>query len=173
MTTPQCFVFIASSVDGFIARRDGSFDFLKRVERPGEDYGYQPFFDSVDAMIMGRGTYDVVRAFDPWPYAKKRCVVMTHQKYESKHGEEFFAGTPAELLRKLGADGVKRIYVDGGVVISQFLKAGFIDQLTVSQIPIVLGDGLPLFKDTGEHPLTLIESKSFPSGLVRSTWRRE
>lgn len=98
---------------------------------------------------------------------------MTHQKFEPKANEEFFAGAPAELMKKLGAEGIKRIYVDGGAVISQFLAAGLVDQLTVSQIPILLGDGLPLFKGTGEHALTLVESKSFPSGLVRSTWRRE
>ena len=170
---PSCFVFIATSVDGFIARRDGSFDFLKRVERPGEDYGYQAFFDTVDALVIGRGTYDAVRVFDAWPYGKKRCVVMTHQKFEPRANEEFFAGTPRELMKKLGAEGVKRIYVDGGVVISQFLAAGLIEQLTISTIPILLGDGLPLFTATGEHALTLVESKAFPSGLVRTTWRRE
>lgn len=172
MTTPSCFVFIAASVDGFIARRDGALDWLKRVERPGEDYGYQAFFNTIDALVIGRGTYDVVRGFDAWPYEKKRCVVMTHQQFEPKANEEFFAGPPVELVQKLGAEGVKRVYVDGGAVISQFLAAGLIEQLTVSQIPILLGDGLPLFKATGEHALTLVESRSFPSGLVRSTWRR-
>jgi dihydrofolate reductase len=173
MALPSCFVFIATSVDGFIARRDGGIDWLKRVERPGEDYGYQKFFDSVDALVVGRGTYDVVRAFDPWPYAGKRCVVMTHQRFVPKADEEFFAGTPGEVLAKLGAEGVKRIYVDGGAVISQFLAAGLIERLTISQIPILLGDGLPLFKQPGEHALTLVESRSFPSGLVQSTWSRD
>jgi dihydrofolate reductase len=173
MALPSCFVFIATSVDGFIARTDGGIDWLKSVERPGEDYGYQPFFDSVDALVIGRGTYEVVRAFEPWPYGSKRCVVMTHQRFEPKAKEEFFAGTPIELLEKLGAAGVKRIYVDGGVVISQFLAAGLVEQLTISQIPVLLGDGLPLFKAPGEHALTLVESRSFPSGLVQSTWKRQ
>jgi dihydrofolate reductase len=171
MGTPACFVFIATSVDVFIARRDGGIDWLKRVEREGEDYGYQRFFDSIDALVIGRGTYDVVRAFEGWPYAGKRCVVMTHQAFSPKANEEFFAGSPHELMKRLGDQGVKRVYVDGGAVISQFLAAGLIEQLTVSQIPILLGEGLPLFKQPGEHPLTLVESRAFPSGLVQSTWR--
>ncbi len=172
MELPSCFVFIATSVDGFIARRDGGIDWLESVERPGEDYGYQRFFDSVDAVVVGRGTYEVVRAFDGWLYGTKRCIVMTHRRFEPKANEEYFAGTAAELLGKLAAEGVKRVYVDGGVVISQFLAAGFIEQLTISQIPVLLGEGLPLFQKAGERALTLVESRSFPSGLVQSTWRK-
>ena len=141
MELPSCFVFIATSVDGFIARRDGGIDWLESVERPGEDYGYQRFFDSVDAVVVGRGTDEVVRAFDGWLYGTKRCIVMTHRRFEPKANEEYFAGTAAELLGKLAAEGVKRVYVDGGVVISQFLAAGFIEQLTISQIPVLLGEG--------------------------------
>lgn len=159
MGTPAALVFIATSVDGFIARRDGGIDWLKRVEREGEDYGYKAFFDSIDALVIGRGTYDVVRAFPEWPYAGKRCVVLTHRPLPPKANEEFFAGAPAELLARLGAEGVKRVYVDGGAVISQCLAAGLVEQLTISQIPVLLGGGLPLFKDTGEPPLTLVESR--------------
>lgn len=168
---PSCFVFIATSVDGYIARRDGGLDWLKQVEREGEDYGYQRFMDSIDALVIGRGTYDVVRAFDGWPYGTKRCVVMTHRPVPPKMNEEFFEGSPRDLLEKLGAEGVKRIYVDGGAVISQFLAAGLIEQLTVSQVPVLLGSGLPLFANTGEHGLSVVESRAFPSGLVQTTWR--
>ncbi|MDP2273993.1 MAG: dihydrofolate reductase family protein [Archangium sp.] len=164
---PTCLVFIATSVDGFIARPDGGLDWLKRVERDGEDYGFQKFFDSIDTIVIGRGTYDVTRAFETWPYLGKRCVVMTHRPTTPRVNEEFFAGTPAELLSTLEG----RVYVDGGNVISQFLATGLIEQMTISQIPIVLGEGLPLFKAPGEHPLTLVESRAFPSGLVQTTWR--
>lgn len=172
MPAPSCSVFIATSVDGFIARSDGGIDWLERVEREGEDYGYQRFFDSVDALIIGRGTYEVVRGFGAWPYAGKRCVVMTHRSFEPKASETFFAGEPHALLTQLATEGVKRVYVDGGAVISQFLAAGLIDQLTISQVPILLGAGLPLFHPGREHALTLVESRSFPSGLVQSTWLR-
>ncbi len=164
---PTCLVFIATSVDGFIARPDGGLDWLKRVERDGEDYGFQKFFDSIETIVIGRGTYDVTRAFETWPYPGKRCVVMTHRPTTPRVNEEFFAGTPAELLRTLEG----RVYVDGGNVISQFLASGLIEQMTLSQIPIVLGEGLPLFKAPGEHPLTPVESRAFPSGLVQTTWR--
>ncbi|MDP1829241.1 MAG: dihydrofolate reductase family protein [Archangium sp.] len=173
MPAPACCVFIATSVDGFIARTDGGIDWLKRVEREGEDYGYQRFFDSVDALVIGRGTYEVVRGFDAWPYGGKRCVVLTHRTFEPKAKEEFFEGEPRALLDKLGAEGLKRVYVDGGAVISQFLAAGLIDQLTISQVPVLLGRGLPLFHPGTEHALTLVESRSFPSGLVQSTWHKD
>lgn len=171
MGTPACFVYIATSVDGFIARPDGGLDWLKRVEVEGQDYGYQRFFDSIDALVIGRGTYDVVRAFETWPYGDKRCVVMTHRPVAPRGKEEFFSGEPAALLERLGAEGVKRVYVDGGVVIGQFLAAGLIDELTISQIPVLLGRGLPLFTAAVEKDLTLLESRSFPSGLVQSRWR--
>ena len=163
----SCFVFIATSVDGFIARPDGGIDWLKRVEREGEDYGFQRFFDSIDTLVIGRGTYDVARSFEAWPYSGKRCIVMTHRPVAPVANEVFFEGSPAELMRTLEG----RVYVDGGAVISQFLAAGLIEQMTLSHIPILLGEGLPLFKAPGEHPLTLVESRAFPSGLVQTTWR--
>jgi dihydrofolate reductase len=172
MPTPSCLVYIATSVDGFIARPDGALDWLKRVEVPGEDYGYQRFFDSIDCLVVGRGTYDVVCGFDAWPYGGKRCVVMTRRPVSvKKANEELYAGEPAALVARLGAEGVKRVYVDGGVVIGQFLAAGLIEELTISQIPVLLGRGLPLFTAGVEQDLTLLESRSFPSGLVQSRWR--
>ena len=171
MPTPSCFVYIATSVDGFIARPDGGLDWLKRVEVEGEDYGYQRFFDSIDALVMGRGTYDVVRAFPVWPYGDKRCIVMTHRPLAPRVKEESFSGEPAALLARLGEEGVKRVYVDGGVVIGQFLAAGLIEELTISQIPVLLGRGLPLFTAAVEQDLVLLESRSFPSGLVQARWR--
>jgi dihydrofolate reductase len=168
---PSCFVFIATSVDGFIAREDGRVDWLELVARPGEDYGFQRFFDSIDALVIGRGTYDFARALEPWPYAGMRCVVMTNTPWQPKANEEFFAGEPAALVKRLGDEGVKRIYVDGGVVIGQFLAAGLVEQLTISVVPVLLGSGIPLFHRGAQHPLTLVESRSFPSGLVQSTWR--
>lgn len=172
MSTPSCFVFIATSVDGFIARKDGGIDWLKLVERPGEDYGFQAFFDTIDTLVIGRGTYDIVRAFDSWPYPGKRVVVMTHRPLVPIANETFFDGEPAALVAQLGAEGVKRIYVDGGKVISQFLDAGLIEQLTISQVPVLLGSGLPLFSSGVEQRLTLVESRTFASGLVRTTWRK-
>jgi dihydrofolate reductase len=168
---PRCSVFIATSLDGFIARRDGGIDWLSIVERPGEDYGYARFFSDVDALIIGRRTYDVARGFPAWPYAGKRCVVLTHDPPAALHGETFHTGAPAPLLARLHAEGVRRAYVDGGAVIRLFLRENLIDDLTLSIVPVLLGDGLPLFDaSVPARNLRLAASRSFPSGLVRLTY---
>lgn len=165
---PQCSVYIAHSLDGYIARRDGAIDWLELVHSPEEDYGYQAFFDTVDAMILGRSTYDVAVNFDPWPYGNKRCVVLTHRPTEPRHNEEFFHGDITVLLDQLAAAGIKRVYVDGGSVISQFLKHGLIDDLTLSIVPVLLGEGISLFQGLSQQQnLSLVSSKSFNTGLVQ------
>jgi dihydrofolate reductase len=165
---PRCSVFIAVSLDGFIARRDGGIDWLSIVERPGEDYGYARFFAEVDALIVGRRTYDAALGFPSWPYAGKRCVVLAHDPPPARHGERFHAGPPAPLLAALHADGVRRVYVDGGAVIRLFLSENLIDDLTLSIVPVLLGDGIRLFDDAGAtRRLRTIESRVFPSGLVQ------
>ncbi len=168
----RCSVFIAISLDGYIARADGSIDYLSIVERAGEDYGYRAFVDSVDTLVIGRSTYDLALTFDPWPYAGKRCIVLTRSERESQHGEEFFAGNPRALVERLAANGAKRAYIDGGAVIQQFLAARLIDDLTLSVIPVLLGTGIRLFGDTeGDLSLELVRSQSFESGLVQLTYR--
>ncbi len=166
---PRCSVFIAASLDGFIARADGALDWLSVVERAGEDYGYRAFFDGVDALVMGRKTYDTVLGFDAWPNEGKRCIVLTHAPPALKRrDEEFASGRPGPLLERLAAQGVRSVYVDGGAVIRQFLAAAVVDELTLSVIPVLLGDGIRLFEGGGaDRNLRLIESRSFDSGLVR------
>ena len=164
----QCSVYIDTSLDGFIARKNDALDWLSIVSRPKEDYGYKRFADSVDTMILGRKTYDVVLGFGAWPYAGKRSIVMTHETRVSRHGEEFFAGSPAELVERLRREGSKRAYVDGGAVIQQFLAADLVDDMTLSIIPILLGEGVPLFGAIGRDVhLRLAASRSFESGLVQ------
>jgi len=168
----RCSVFIATSLDGFIARPDGRTDWLSIVERPGEDYGYQRFFDSIDTLVFGRKTYETALGFPQWPYAGKRCVVMTHTKPTPKRGEEIYAGAPGPLVDRLTAEGAKRIYVDGGDVIRQFLAAGLLTDLTLSIVPILLGEGIPLFgRLEDDARLELVESRSFESGLVQLEYR--
>lgn len=172
---PRCSVYIATSLDGFIARADGGIDWLSRVERAGEDYGFKAFFDSVDTLVMGRKTYDTALGFDAWPYAGKRCVVVTSDRSrESRHGEEFFSGELATLFDRFGAEGVKHVYVDGGAVIAQALKAGLVDDVTLSIIPILLGEGTALAPKIGHDvPLQLVEHRAFESGLVQLKYRVE
>ena len=175
MTTdarPKCLVFIATSLDGYIARADGSIEWLHMVELEGEDYGFKAFMDGVDAVVMGRKTYDTVAGFDgPWPYEGKRLVVLTHRASDPKHGETFYAGEVAALVEQLGREGVRNIYIDGGEVVTQFLKAELVDRMTVSLIPTTLGAGRPLF--CGGHPerrWTLEHSRAWPTGLVQVTY---
>ncbi len=169
---PRCSVFIALSLDGFIARGDGRIDWLSVVERAGEDYGYARFMDSVDAIVFGRKTYETALGFDAWPYAGKRCVVLTHQQRTARHGETFHAGALDALVDALGAAGVKRVYVDGGTVIRQFLAAGLVDDMTLSIVPILLGEGIPLFGATErETRLDLVASRGLDSGLVQLEYR--
>jgi dihydrofolate reductase len=173
MPRPRCSVFIASSLDGFIARPDGAIDWLSIVETPGEDYGYARFFAGVDALILGRRTYDTALGFSAWPYDGKRCVVFTHDPPPGRHGESFHAGPAAPLLAQLHEAGVRRAYVDGGALIRSFLREDLIDDITLSIVPVLLGGGIRLF-DTSvpELRLRLTDSRAFASGLVQVRYER-
>lgn len=173
MFRARCSVFIATSLDGYIARPDGAIDWLARVELPDEDYGFVAFYASVDALVMGRATYDTARSFPEWPYAGKRVYVLTHRPVEARHGEVFVDGAADDVLGRVSADGATHVYVDGGVTIGQFLRARLIDRLTISVIPIILGAGVRLFNGgEAEHGLELEEARSWPeSGLVQLRYR--
>lgn len=120
---PHTSVFLAASLDGYIARADGAIDWLAAVEREGEDYGIKAFYDSVDTLVMGRKTYDVALSFDEWPYVGMRSLVITSDtKRTARHGEEFFSGDLTRLWKRIGDEGARRVYVDGGTVIAQALK---------------------------------------------------
>ena len=170
---PRCSVFIATSADGYIARPDGAIDWLDAVQLEGEDYGYAAFYESVDALIIGRGTYDTAVGFPEWPYAEKLVYVMTHRPGPARYNEVFVAGTPDDVLRRLEDDRAAHAYVDGGNVIGQFLAAGRIDHMTLSIVPVILGAGIPLFRDGGaEHGLEFEGAQSWPmSGLVQIRYR--
>ncbi|MET0286139.1 MAG: dihydrofolate reductase family protein [Polyangiales bacterium] len=169
---PRCAVFIATSVDGYIARRDGSIDWLALVEREGEDYGYKKFMSTVDTVVLGRNTYDFISREPSWPFQGKRVVVLTHRPASAKHGETFFAGKPEQLLEQLAKKGVKNVYIDGGNAVRGFLAAGLISQMTISVVPVVLGAGIPLFGDgIAESSLVLEESRAFSTGLMQLRYR--
>jgi dihydrofolate reductase len=164
---PRFSVFIAMSLDGYIARPDGGIDWLELAGPLDESHGYDAFISSVDTVVIGRGTYDTVLGFgDAWPYGTKRVVVLTHRPVPPRRDETFFSGTPEQLLGQLG--GAKHVYLDGGQVISQFFGAGLIDDLVISVIPVVLGAGLRLFPGgEHEHRLELTGHRSWPSGMVQ------
>jgi dihydrofolate reductase len=164
----RCSVFIAASLDGFIARSDGGIDWLSVVERSGEDYGFGEFMASVDTLVLGRKTWETALGFPEWPYAGKRVVVMSRHPRAARHGETFHPGPPEALVAALAEAGARHLYVDGGATIRAFLAAGLVDELTLSVIPVLLGAGIPLFGDgVREAPLTLRSCRGFDAGLVQ------
>ncbi len=170
---PQCSVYIATSLDGFIAEEGGGLGFLQIAESETMDYGYSEFIATVDTIVMGRGTYEVGLSFPTWPYAGHRVIVLTTSSTrESRHGEEFSAEDPSALVARLGDEGVSRIYVDGGATIRSFLAAGLINDLTISIVPVILGRGIPLFGlGIPSQSLTLTGAESYKTGLVQLRYR--
>jgi Dihydrofolate reductase len=178
-TRPKISVFIATSLDGYIAGENDDLGWLDRFNvqhaaiAPDDDCGYREFFASIDVLVMGRKTYEKVLTFGKWPYEGKRVIVLSHTLDEVIDSTELFKGDIMELVRRLHAEGVKHVYIDGGVTISRFLKEKIVDEITVSIIPVILGAGARLFNETGvELPLRLVSSKSYPSGLVQLLYER-
>lgn len=171
---PHVVLYIAASLDGHVARPDGSFEWLDFVDRPGEDYGYHAFYDSIDAIVMGRGTYDVCTSFPSWPYPEKPSVVFTHDtSHAPRDGVEFASGAVTPVLQRLGGRGHKRVWLAGGGALARTFQAeGVLDEYVVSILPVLIGEGLPLFPSPWrEESLDLVEVTSFESGLVQGTWR--
>jgi dihydrofolate reductase len=166
-------VFIGTSVDGFIARANGDLDFLP--PGGGEPHGYDEFMGTVDAVVMGRKTFETVLTFDTWPYDEKPVFVLsTRTLAPAPVGAvvEVMSGDPAEIVSRLDARGIRHIYVDGGITIQRFLQAGLIQRLIITRVPVLIGDGVPLF-GTLPHDVKLrhIATRQFPSGLVQSEYQ--
>ena len=167
-------VFVGTSVDGFIARRNGEFDFLPADG--GEPHGYDEFMATVDALVIGRNTFETVLKFAAWPYGDKRVVVLSSRPVESPTPNggvvEHMSGDPAEIVARLASTGAHHLYVDGGITIQQFLRAGLVHRLIVTRVPVLIGDGIPLFGSV-PHDVRLehVMTRSYPSGLVQSEYR--
>lgn len=169
-------VFIATSLDGFIARRDGAIDWLPLPE--GEDHGYDAFVASVDAIVIGRRTFETVLSFGGWVYGDKRVVVLSSRPVDLSvvHGGtvEQLAGEPRDIAAKLAASGAHRLYIDGAETIQRFLRAGLVDRVIITRIPVLIGDGIPLFGALAHDlPLRHVGTRTFPSGLVQSEYAVE
>ena len=148
-------VFVATSLDGFIARSEGELDWLDDANATvpdGEDCGYNAFMDSIDMLIMGRKTYEQVVSFSKWPYGNKPVTVLSSGNVEIPHelstSVSSSSESPNEIYERLSKDGYKHLYVDGGATIGRFLSEGLIDDMTITLIPIVLGRGKSLFNDS-------------------------
>lgn len=168
-------VFIATSLDGFIARPNGALDWLPVPEAGGEDYGYHAFMDTVDAIVMGRHTYESVLAMGgSWTYPKPVVVLSSRALTVNTALSETvvqMAGTPAEVVAQCAARGWHSLYVDGGVTIQRFLAAGQIARIILTRIPTLLGVGLPLFAAVPHDiALTHVKTVSYDSGFVQSEY---
>lgn len=163
-------LYIAATLDGYIATQDGDLKFLESVEREGEDYGYGKFIKSVDAVIVGRKTYDKVLSmgFD-FPHADKESYIITRTPRPDIGNIRFYTGEVKELVLKLKSEPGNNIFVDGGSEIVHLLMSeNLIDEYIISIIPVFLGDGIRLFRDgRPQEDLRLISSTAFESGLVQ------
>lgn len=171
-------IFIAASVDGYIARPNDNLDFLKLVEKEGEDYGYQEFINTIDTLIIGRKTYDyVVKEIGSSYYddGTRDVYVITKTSRPQTGRTNFYSGDIADLVTRLKSENGKHIYCDGGAdVINTLLKHDLIDELIISIIPILLGEGVRLFKDSRpEQLLELVNTHTFESGLVQLHYMRK
>ena len=167
-------VFVGTSLDGFIARANGDLDFLP--PGGGEPHGYDEFIASVDAIVIGRKTFEKVLTLGPWPYGDKRVVVLSSRSIDLSAARggvvERMAGPPAEIASQLAASGAHHLYVDGGITIQGFLRAGLIQRLIITRVPVLIGEGIPLF-GTVPHDIRLrhVATRHYPSGLVKSEYQ--
>lgn len=192
----QVSVYIATSLDGFIARPNGDIDWLDSAGSNGadepddtanesrgseepEDFGYEAFMATVDCMVMGRNSLEKVLTFPGWPYEGQRVVVLSTTLAEpppqAQGKVEMCREDPAALVERLRKEGCQRLYVDGGKTIQSFIRQGLVTDLTITVIPVLLGKGLPLFGElggvAGDLRLKHQATKSFSNGFVQSVYR--
>jgi dihydrofolate reductase len=177
-TSPECAVFVGVSLDGFIARANGDLNWLMG-EGGGDasEYGYDEFIAGIDAIVMGRKTFEKGMTFDKWYYGTKRVVVLSSRPLDLSTTQarggvvEQMAGSPAEIVSKLAASGARHLYVDGGITIQHFLHVGLIRRFIISRLPVLIGEGIPLF---GSLPrdirLCHIATRAYPGGMVQSEY---
>jgi dihydrofolate reductase len=173
-------VFLGMSVDGFIARLDGDIEWLTGGAEPnagpddggGGDFGFGEFVSGIDALVMGRGTYDVIAPFAEWPYQGKPVHVLSTTLTSDADPRITVHRDFDEALAAVTAAGYRRVYVDGGRTVHQFLRAGLIADLTLSRVPVLIGTGhTPFGELAADIPLEHVDTRTFPGGMVQTTYR--
>jgi dihydrofolate reductase len=181
MNRAEAHVFIATSLDGFIARSNGSLDWLLQVQATapvGEDFGYAAFMAGIDALVMGRKTFETVLAFDSWPYPGRLVHVMSrsgalHIPRALEPSVRQTRQAPAELLRQLAHSGVRRICLDGGELIQAFLSDDLVDRMTITTVPMLPGEGRrPFGPLPADRAWTLDGVRHWDGGLVQARYAR-
>jgi dihydrofolate reductase len=170
-------VYIATSLDGFIARENGDLDWLTGTdsEGSGEDYDFHDFMDSVDFLVMGRKTFEVVASSGKWPHGNKQVIVLSSRPVQVPSdvagAVESQSCSPTELVKQLSERGAKHLWIDGGKTIQGFLSAGLIQQIIITRIPVLIGTGIPLFGPLNKDiMLRHIETRSYANGFVQSRY---
>jgi len=165
-------VFVGTSLDGFIARLNGDLDFLPAGG--GESHGYDEFMASVDTLVIGRKTFETVLTLGSWPYGGKRVVVLSSRQLDLSAARgvvEQMSGPPAEIVSRLAASDAQHLYIDGGITIQQFLRAGLVQRLIITRVPVLIGEGIPLFGSLQRDiRLRHLATRHYPSGLVQSEY---
>lgn len=162
------------SVDGFLARRDDTFDFLLAGEQV--PHGFEEFLASVDVVVMGRRTFEVVlRLGYLATYGKKPMMVLSSRPVDFSSAKggvvEQMSGEPTEIVKQLKSRGFKHAYIDGGITIQRFLAAGLIDRLVLTRVPVLIGEGVPLFGPVPRDiSLRHVATRSYNGGLVQSEY---
>ncbi len=165
-------VYVAASLDGFIARSDGSIDWLMDADPGDGEYGFEEFLASVDALVMGRKTFDFVLEVGEWPYGDKPVFVLTHRRLEFPDGfpgrVERVSGEPHEVASVMDRRDIERAYVDGGEAIRSFLRAGLVQRIIITTVPVLLGSGIPLFSPLdADVQLRLVRHEAFDNGWTQ------
>ena len=171
---PRVSVFIASSIDNYIATDDDRLDWLDAASSPTEDYGYDAFISTIDTMAFGRGTWEFIESVDPLPFGDRPIFVFTRRPPTTeREGVSFWDLSPHEAVAEWERRGLEHVYLDGGQLISSFLAEGLVDDLLLTKIPILLGSGRPLFTRIARSTaLTLDGVETFPSGIVNLRYSR-
>lgn len=170
-------VYIGTSLDGFIAREDGNIDWLNEIPNPdNEDFGFAEFMENIDALVMGKNTYETVLSFGEWPYSKKVFVLSSKLKEvpeNLKDKVEIIKGEPQSIVKELNFRKYNNLYIDGGKVIQSFLENDLIDEIVITSIPVILGKGIPLFTQISkEQKYEHIKTEVFRNTLVKSHYRK-
>ncbi len=172
-------VYIATSIDGYISDKDGGLDWLQMVPNPDSlDFGWENFMNSIDAVVMGRKTFEKVCSFDcDWPYKKPVFILSSSLKslpegYEEK--AELIEGPLSGILKIIKSKGYENLYIDGGVAVQNFLKDDLIDEMIITVIPVLLGGGTPLFAELPKQmEFECIKSEALLNALVQTQYRRK
>ncbi|HWR15856.1 MAG TPA: dihydrofolate reductase family protein [Terriglobales bacterium] len=170
----KCSVFCGISVDGFLARPNHKLDFLHGTGEGGP-LGFHAFYNSVDVVVIGRKTFEVVRGFGGWFYGKKPVVVLSRRKLDFSKLKgaviQQMSGRPADVVKQLEKQNFEHAYIDGGITIQRFLAAGLIDRMTVTRVPVLIGKGIPLFGSLAKDiRLEHVRTRSSKGGAVQTQY---